>query len=163
MLVNERVHAPSSLVIDNHGKQLWWTQDATLRDDVWITMNAPVEFANPRTGHAYRLFQESFVGPFKPGSPEFEELVPNSVNVPELYASVLTVNYDPGRWIRNIGCLLVVLGIATMFYMRAYFFRPVRRAESSAAEERDEHPAPATPPAAPEKSGKKRAPAKVTL
>jgi hypothetical protein len=161
ILAGERVHAPQSLLVDAAGRKLWWTQDAVLRDDVWITMNAPIEFANPRTRQSYRFFQESFVGPFKPGEAEYEELVPNSVNVPELYASVLTVNYDPGRWIRNIGCLLVVCGIATMFYMRAYFFRPARRAEPSAAAERDDRPTPANPPATPEKQGKKQAPAKV--
>jgi sugar lactone lactonase YvrE len=161
VLAGERIFAPNSLLIDRQGRRLWWTQDAVLRDDVWITMNAPVEFANPRTGQSYRLFQESFVGPFKPGSTEYEELVPNSVNVPELYASVLTVNYDPGRWIRNIGCLLIVCGIATMFYMRAYFFRPVRRVETTVGAERQQLPAPATTPAALEKSSKKQAPAKV--
>ena len=41
----------------------------------------------------------------------------------DLYRSVLTVNRDPGRAIKYLGCLIVVLGIAIMFYMRAYFFK----------------------------------------
>jgi hypothetical protein len=38
--------------------------------------------------------------------------------------SGLTVAYDPGLWFKYVGSLTVVLGIATMFYMKAYFFRP---------------------------------------
>ncbi|NBV44816.1 MAG: hypothetical protein EBR86_04065 [Planctomycetia bacterium] len=43
-----------------------------------------------------------------------------------LEASVLTVNYDPGRGVKYAGSGLVVVGIFTMFYMRAYFFGPRR-------------------------------------
>ena len=45
-----------------------------------------------------------------------------------LRVSVLTVNYDPGRGIKYLGCALIVTGIFTMFYMRAYFFKPKARA-----------------------------------
>jgi cytochrome c-type biogenesis protein CcsB len=38
--------------------------------------------------------------------------------------SVFAVNKDPGRPIKYAGSLLIVLGIFTMFYMRAYFVRP---------------------------------------
>lgn len=132
-IVHERVDRPDGLFFHAGGKALCWTEEAVLKHNVWITMNAPVEYANPFNRQSYRLFQESFVGPFKPGSREYEEMVPSDVDARDLYASVLTVNYDPGRWIRNIGCLLIVLGIATMFYMRAYFFRPRRRSEATAA------------------------------
>jgi hypothetical protein len=37
--------------------------------------------------------------------------------------SGLTVASDPGLWFKYAGSLPVVLGIATMFYMKAYFFR----------------------------------------
>ncbi len=77
--------------------------------DLFITMNAPIDFSDPQTGRSYRLFQESFVPPMRTGQP---------------FASVLTVNYDPGRGVKYVGCLLVVAGIVTMFYMRAYFFKP---------------------------------------
>jgi hypothetical protein len=76
--------------------------------DVFITMNAPVDFSDPRNGRSYRLFQESFVPPLRAGQP---------------FGSVLTVNYDPGRGVKYAGCLLIVAGIVTMFYMRAYFFK----------------------------------------
>ncbi|HIN95115.1 MAG TPA: hypothetical protein EYN03_05675 [Planctomycetes bacterium] len=114
---------PSNLVFDKRRRVLYWNQSASYRHDVYITMNAPVEFSNPVNGQTYRLFQESFSGPWKPGSPEYEQMVLPSSEKEELYLSVLTVNADPGRWIRNLGCLFVVLGIATMFYMRAYFFK----------------------------------------
>jgi NO-binding membrane sensor protein with MHYT domain len=38
--------------------------------------------------------------------------------------SGLAVASDPGLWLKYAGSLIVVLGIATMFYMKAYFFRP---------------------------------------
>jgi hypothetical protein len=44
--------------------------------------------------------------------------------------SGLTVADDPGLGCKYAGSLLLVLGIATMFYMRAYFFKP--RARSAA-------------------------------
>jgi ResB-like family len=37
--------------------------------------------------------------------------------------SGLTVAHDPGLWFKYAGALTVVLGIATMFYMKAYFFK----------------------------------------
>lgn len=131
-IFTDRIDHPAGLLV--HDGQLWWTQDAKIRHDVWITMNAPIECSNPRNRHTYRLFQESFVGPWQPGSPEYERFVPKSSDADDLYMSILTVNYDPGRAIRNVGCLFVVLGIATMFYMRAYFFRPRRAGEPPAQE-----------------------------
>lgn len=100
---------------------------------VTITMNAPVDFSDPNTGHSYRLFQESFMGPWLPGDPLYERFTEtlaeqNEGELPErLEASVLTVNYDPGRGVKYFGSLLIVAGIFTMFYMKAYFFGPKRR------------------------------------
>jgi hypothetical protein len=89
---------------------------------VLISMNAPVDFVDPATQRSYRLFQESYAGPFLPGDATFDDNVPSDDLRPELYSSTLTVNYDPGRAAKMIGCLLVTAGIAVMFYMRAYFF-----------------------------------------
>jgi hypothetical protein len=36
--------------------------------------------------------------------------------------STFSAAYDPGRTLKYSGCLLICLGIAIMFYMRAYFF-----------------------------------------
>lgn len=38
-------------------------------------------------------------------------------------SSTFSVGYDPGRMLKYGGCLLICLGIAIMFYMRAYFFK----------------------------------------
>ncbi len=91
---------------------------------VLITMNAPIDFSSPKSGRSYRLFQESFQGPFAPDDPMYDVLVPASLrqeNKPRAM-SILTVNHDPGRGVKYVGSLLIVAGIATMFYMRAYFF-----------------------------------------
>jgi hypothetical protein len=94
-------------------------------------MNAPVQFDSPTNGHSYRLFQESFNGPWKPGEAEYERVIPADSLQTDLYLSVLTVNRDPGRAIRNFGCLIVCLGIAIMFYMKAYFFKSNSSKQSS--------------------------------
>jgi hypothetical protein len=44
-----------------------------------------------------------------------------------LETSTLSVAHDPGRPAKYAGSLLICLGIATMFYMRAYFFKSVPR------------------------------------
>jgi hypothetical protein len=38
-------------------------------------------------------------------------------------SSIFSVAYDPGRPLKYAGSLMICLGIATMFYMRAYFFK----------------------------------------
>ena len=101
---------------------------AARAEKIPIQLNEPVNFADPNTGLSYRLYQESFQGPFRPGERTFDELA-GPTDRDELWESVLTVNYDPGRGLKYIGCLLVVAGIATMFYMRAYFFRPSKTDE----------------------------------
>lgn len=96
---------------------------------VLITMNAPIDFSSPKTGHSYRLFQESFQGPFAPGEPMYDVLVPASLKAEgrPRAMSILTVNHDPGRGVKYVGSLLIVAGIVTMFYMRAYFFKPTQQ------------------------------------
>ncbi len=116
-----------------------------LRENVRISMNEPVDYRpkNARnsgmlsswffTGY-YRFFQESFSGPFLPGEPTYEAFYrrhPELKRRERLYLSTLTVNYDPGRGWVYLGCWLIVSGIFTMFYMRAYFFRPRRRVEKT--------------------------------
>jgi hypothetical protein len=94
------------------------------RTNEQITMNAPVDFVDPTTRRSYRLFQESYAGPFVPGDDAFEANVADGDDRDHQYSSTLTIHADPGRGVRGTGCFLVVVGIATMFYMRAYFFKP---------------------------------------
>ena len=92
-----------------------------LYENVLITLNAPVDFADPQTGRTYRLFQSSFDGPWKPGNPEFDQLAGSDRSRDQIYLSRLSVNYDPGRGLKYAGSLLLVAGITMVFYMRAYF------------------------------------------
>lgn len=63
------------------------------------------------------------MGPWLPGDELYERMTKEMPDRPErLEASVLTVNYDPGRGVKYAGSGLIVIGIFTMFYMRAYFF-----------------------------------------
>jgi len=94
-----------------------------LHENVLITLNAPVDFADPETGRTYRLFQSSFNGPWKPGDPEFDQLAGSDRSRDQIYLSRLSVNYDPGRGLKYAGSLLLVAGITMVYYMRAYFRR----------------------------------------
>jgi hypothetical protein len=37
---------------------------------------------------------------------------------------VFSVGYDPGIYLKYLGQVMLGVGIFTMFYMRAYFFKP---------------------------------------
>lgn len=93
-----------------------------------ITMNQPLSALDPASGRMYRFYQSSFAYVGKPGERDFDQRVygdnPFFKPAPkeDLYRSVLSLNYDPGRGLKYAGSLLIVAGIATMFYMRAYFF-----------------------------------------
>jgi len=45
--------------------------------------------------------------------------------------SSFSVAHDPGRFLKYSGSLMICLGIAIMFYMRAYFFQPRRKSARS--------------------------------
>ena len=47
-------------------------------------------------------------------------------------SSIFSVAYDPGRPLKYAGSLMVCLGITTMFYMKAYFFKPRKRRVATA-------------------------------
>jgi hypothetical protein len=54
-------------------------------------------------------------------------------------ASIFSVAYDPGRPLKYAGSLMVCLGIATMFFMRAYFFKPAVRHDTGAFHANDKY------------------------
>jgi len=91
---------------------------------VLIDLNQPKSFRDPITGRTYRLYQEAFRGPWKPGDVVYERMMQEERPREQLFMSILTVNYDPGRGLKYLGSLLIVAGIGIIFYMRAYFFRP---------------------------------------
>lgn len=143
-VAQSRVYAPSAISVDAQTGRIYWIQAASMGENMWITMNAPIDVDDPHSGRSYRLFQESYNGPWLPGSPEFDEIVPASADKDELYMSVLSVNYDPGRGVRSAGCVLVIIGVAVMFFMRAYFFTPRARPNSSISIRSSLGPIPAT-------------------
>ncbi len=65
-------------------------------DDITISMNEPLKHAG------FTFYQASFQ----------EDQMGKPV------ASIFSVNYDPGRWIKYLGSLLIVLGSMHLFYRR---------------------------------------------
>jgi hypothetical protein len=78
-----------------------------------IYMNHPLEEG------LYKVYQSNYRALIDPQTHE-----PIQDGRRPVSLSGLTVAHDPGLWLKYAGSLTVVLGIATMFYMRAYFFRP---------------------------------------
>lgn len=90
-----------------------------LEENVLITLNAPVDFRDPRTGRIYRFFQTSDAsGPFRPGEPEYDELVGLAAARDEVYLTRFAVNYDPGRGLKYAGSALIVIGIGLVYGRR---------------------------------------------
>lgn len=69
----------------------------TLQAEKVISMNEPMKFMG------YTIYQASFQEDEQTGQP---------------VASVFSINQDPGRWIKYIGCLIFSLGIVWLFYQR---------------------------------------------
>ena len=91
----------------------------TLHEHVLITLNAPADFTDPRSGRTYRLFQSRMLGPWTPGDAEFDRVTGGRRDRDHLYQSVLSVNYDPGRPLKYAGSLLIVVGMVLVYGVRA--------------------------------------------
>ncbi len=87
-----------------------------LEEDVTVNLNAPADFTDPSSGRTYRLFQSSFRGPWTPGEPEFDQLVRNDHTRDIIYLSQLSVNYDPGRYVKYAGSVMIILGIVLVYF-----------------------------------------------
>jgi len=100
------------------------TDREPLHDQVLIRMNQPGMFADQVTGRKYRVFQSSYQGPYHPGMQVYEmrhggQLIEDETQPREsLYASTLTANYDPGRGLKYLGSLLLVLGTLAFIYRK---------------------------------------------
>ncbi len=109
-------------------------------EDVEVALNAPIDLVDPVSGNIFRLFQES--------------RTPVTDNEGKrVFFSILTVNVDPGRGTKYLGCVLVVLGIAVMFYMKAYFFK---RTGTTVATSKSDRPQPSGRQPPDHKSPKRR-------
>lgn len=90
--------------------------------DVLISMNQPAVFRG--TGRKYRVYQSSFAGPWHPGDFRFHELYDGKIFPWEtrpretIYVSTLSVNDDPGRGMKYLGCFLLVFGTALFVYRK---------------------------------------------
>jgi cytochrome c biogenesis protein ResB len=76
-------------------------------EDRFITMNEPLEY------RGYRFYQSEYrvIGV----EPETDKAI---------HFSGFTVGHDPGLWFKFIGTAMIGLGIATMFWMKAYINHP---------------------------------------
>jgi hypothetical protein len=86
--------------------------------DYSIYMNHPLSYG------PYKVYQSNYQPLTDPRT--MEPLLDSEGRLVSM--SGLTVAHDPGLWCKYIGSGLLVLGITTMFYMRAYFFKPRRAA-----------------------------------
>ncbi len=90
--------------------------------DVKISMNRPA--VRSGKGRSYRIYQSSYNGPYHPGDFRFHELYDGNVFPWEtrpretLYMSTLSVNDDPGRGLKYLGCFLLVFGTGWFVYRK---------------------------------------------
>ncbi len=93
-------------------------------DDLLVTLNAPLDLTDPAgAGQSYRMFQSTMNGPYNPE--DFGLKMSESA-----YLSGFTLNYDPGRGLTYVGCLLIVAGIFVAYFVR--LGGPGRRAATHA-------------------------------
>lgn len=94
-------------------------------NDALIQMNRPGVLRSPDSGRVFWAYQDSFNGPYRPGDPEFEQVVdgrllPGETTPREtLYRTTITLNDDPGRGLKYLGSLLIVLGTAFLIYRKS--------------------------------------------
>ncbi|MGQ9576512.1 MAG: cytochrome c biogenesis protein ResB [Thermoguttaceae bacterium] len=96
---------------------------AKLQENVTITLNQPVSVIDPSSRRAFRLYQESFQGPWRRDDPEFAQLAGSTSRRDERFVSILALNYDPGRGLKYAGTLLIFVGILTVYFVRTGLFR----------------------------------------
>ena len=77
-----------------------------------VTLNAPLDFTDPRSGKSFRMFQTSMSQETYPPQ-EFGIKLGEPV-----YVSGLSLNDDPGRGLTYVGCLLIVAGIFAAYFIK---------------------------------------------
>ena len=95
-----------------------------IRKDVLIKMNHPGVFRSATRHLSFWAYQDSYRGPFYPGNPVFDQTVGGTLlpgeTLPrnQIYQTVLSLNADPGRGLKYMGCFLAVLGTALLVFRR---------------------------------------------
>jgi hypothetical protein len=84
-----------------------------------ITMNEPLDF------RGYKVYQSEFLNLIEMLGVEPQTGKP-------MARSGFTIGRDPGLWLKYLGTAMLGLGIATMFFMKAYFFKPRKRQPAAA-------------------------------
>jgi hypothetical protein len=78
-----------------------------------VIVNAPLDFADPALpGRSYRMFQSQIS--LRLYNPEDYDRKPGE----SVYLSTFRLNYDPGRGVTYVGCLLIVAGIFVAYFVR---------------------------------------------
>ena len=96
-----------------------------LQENVLIRMNRPAVFQSSMLSNRYRIYQSSYEGPYRPNDIRFQDLYDGNVfsweKMPResLYISKLSVNDDPGRGLKYLGCFLFVFGSLWLLYRRS--------------------------------------------
>jgi hypothetical protein len=86
----------------------------------YITMNQPLQYGG-------YTFYQSELDSVKTPNARGEEVQVTDVRGRPVNRSGFTVAAHPGLWLEYLGSMMLGLGIFTMFYMKAYFFKPRRR------------------------------------
>jgi hypothetical protein len=121
-------------------RRAWQVKDPGTDRPAWfesvVTVTSPDRGPSDREQHIV-MNRPLSVGPWKVYQANYRALLDPATGEPirdgarPVSLSGLAVAHDPGLWLKYAGSLLVVLGIATMFWMKAYFFRPRSRPLSS--------------------------------
>ena len=96
-----------------------------LRENVLIRMNQPAVFQSSALSRRYRIYQSSFDGPYHPNDTRFLDLYDGNVFPWEtkpresLYMSTLSINDDPGRGMKYLGCFLIAFGSLWVLYRKS--------------------------------------------
>jgi len=97
----------------------WFQSDVTLTPSGRGSPSDHSIYMNHTLGHGlYRVYQANYRALVDPRT-----LQPLLDGDRQVALSGLTVAHDPGLWLKYVGSVTVVLGIATMFCMKAYFFK----------------------------------------
>jgi hypothetical protein len=110
-------------------KHAWQARDPGSDRPAWFQSDVTLSAAGEASDHSVSMNRTLGHGLYKVYQTNYRRLT-DAAGAPVLDGerpvslSGLTVAHDPGLWLKYVGSLTVVVGIVTMFWMKAYFFRP---------------------------------------